>query len=56
LWAATAALLGAGEKLDVPRAALRLRADAEPLDAAARAAAGDEAVERSLAAHSGRLR
>jgi hypothetical protein len=56
LWAATAALLGSGEKLDAPRAALRLRADAAPLAAAARAAAGDEAVERSLAAHRGRLR
>ncbi|HEX7526016.1 MAG TPA: hypothetical protein VF327_06880, partial [Gaiellaceae bacterium] len=56
LWAATAALLGSGTKLDVPRAALRLRADAAPLDAAARAAAGDEAVERSLAAHRRRLR
>ena len=50
LWAATAALLGRGE-LDEPRAALRLRADPAPLDAAARAAAGDEAVERALAAH-----
>jgi hypothetical protein len=56
LWAATASLLGAGERLDTARAALRLRTDAAPLDAAARAAAGDEAVERSLAAHSGRLR
>jgi hypothetical protein len=56
LWAATAALLGCGAKLDAPRAALRLHADAEPLDAAARAVAGDEAVERSLAAHRGRLR
>ncbi len=56
LWAATAALLGAGKKLDAPRAALRLRADAAALDAAARAAAGSEAVERSLAAHRGRLR
>jgi hypothetical protein len=56
LWAATAALLGGGERLDVPRSALRLRNDAAPLDAAARAAAGPEAVERSLAAHSGRLR
>ena len=30
LWAATAALLASGEKLDAPRAALRLRADAAP--------------------------
>jgi hypothetical protein len=56
LWAATAALLGAGRKLDAPRAALRLRGDAGPLDEAARAAAGSEAVDRSVAAHSGRLR
>jgi hypothetical protein len=55
LWAATASLLGAGAELDRPRAALRLRGDAAPLDAVARAAAGDEAVERALAAHSGRL-
>jgi hypothetical protein len=56
LWAATASLLGAGDRLDTARAALRLRTDAAPLEAAARAAAGDDAVERSLAAHSGRLR
>jgi hypothetical protein len=56
LWAATARLLGSGEKLDVPRSALRLRNDPAPLEAAARAAAGADAVERSLAAHSGRLR
>jgi len=56
LWAATASLLGSGTKLDAPRASLRLRADAAPLDAAARAAAGNEAVERSLAAHRRRLR
>ena len=56
LWAATAALLGAGRELDPPRAALRLRGDAGPLDEAARAAAGSEAVDRSVAAHSGRLR
>ena len=56
LWAATASLLGSGAKLDAPRAALRLRADAAALDAAARGAAGDEAVGRSLAAHRGRLR
>jgi hypothetical protein len=55
LWAATASLLGASSKLDAPRAALRLRADAGPLDAAARAASGDAAVELSLAAHRGRL-
>jgi hypothetical protein len=56
LWAATATLLGTGEKLDAARSALRLRSDAAPLDAAARAAAGAEPVERCLAAHSGRLR
>lgn len=55
LWAATAALLGSG-RLDEPRSALRLRSDPAPLDAAARAAAGDDAVERALAAHAGRLR
>jgi hypothetical protein len=55
LWAATASLLGAGAELDRPRAALRLHGDAAPLDASARAAAGDEAVDRALAAHAGRL-
>jgi hypothetical protein len=55
LWAATAAILGAGQGLDAPRAALRLRADAGPLEAAARAAAGSEPVDRSLAAHHGRV-
>jgi len=55
LWAATASLLGAADGLDRPRAALRLRGDAGPLDAAARAAAGGEAVDRALAAHDGRV-
>jgi hypothetical protein len=55
LWAATAALLGAGE-LDEPRTALRLHGDAGPLEAAARAASGDAAVEQSLETHRGRLR
>src|SRR5437868_5558462 len=50
LWAATAALLGAGA-LDEPRAALRLRGDAGHLETAARAAGGDSAVDRALAAH-----
>jgi len=54
-WAATAALLGEGE-LDDARAALRLGGDPAPLAALARAAAGVEAVERSLAAHRLRLR
>ena len=55
LWAATAALLGAGA-LDEARAALRLHGDAAPLEATARAAAGDAAVDSALAAHAGRLR
>jgi hypothetical protein len=50
LWAATAALLGRGE-LDEAFAALRLHSDPAPLDVAARAAAGDAAVDESLAAH-----
>jgi hypothetical protein len=53
-WAATAALLGRGT-LDASRTALRMRRDSAPLDALARAAAGDEAVERALAAHRARL-
>jgi hypothetical protein len=56
LWAATAALLGAGTSLDGPRSALRLRGDPGPLDAAARARAGNGPVERALAAHALRLR
>ena len=48
------ALLGRGE-LDEARAALRDRADAEPLAHAARAAAGAEAVERALRAHRSRV-
>jgi hypothetical protein len=55
LWAATAALLGTAA-LDEPRAALRLRGDGAPLEAAARAAAGDTAVEQALSAHRVRLR
>jgi hypothetical protein len=51
LWAATAALLGAGRRLDEPRAALRLHGDASLLDAAARATAGEKRVEQALAAH-----
>jgi hypothetical protein len=51
LWAASAALLGAGPRLDEARAALRLRGDPAPLEAAAREAAGDEAVDEALAAH-----
>jgi hypothetical protein len=55
LWAATATLLGAG-RLDDARAALRLRGDAAPLERAARATAGDAAVDAALAAHAGRVR
>jgi hypothetical protein len=55
LWAASAALLGAGVELDDARAALRLHGDPGPLEAAARAAAGDDRVERALTAHAGRL-
>jgi hypothetical protein len=53
LWAATAALLGRGA-LDEARTPLRLRSDPSLLDAAARAAAGDEAVDAALAAHARR--
>jgi hypothetical protein len=55
LWAATAALLGRGS-LDEARGALRLRGDARLLEEAARARAGDAGVDRSLAAHAGRVR
>jgi hypothetical protein len=51
LWAATAALLGCGE-LDEASTALRLHGDPAPLDALARSAAGDDAVDAALAAHS----
>jgi hypothetical protein len=54
LWAATAALLGSG-RLDEARGALRVRGDASALDAAARSAAGDPAVDAALAAHALRL-
>jgi hypothetical protein len=53
LWAATAALLGRGE-LEEARTALRLHSDPQPLEAAARWAAGDEAVDVALAAHAER--
>ena len=55
LWAATAALLGRGA-LDEQRAALRLHGESSALEASARAAAGDEPVDRALAAHVARLR
>ena len=53
LWAATAALLGRGE-LDEARTELRLHGDPQPLDALARSAAGDDAVDSALAAHAAR--
>ncbi len=49
-WAATCASLG-GSGLDDARDALRLTGDQKPLEDAARAAAGDDRVERALAAH-----
>jgi hypothetical protein len=39
------------EALDDAIAALRERGDSAPLDRAARSAAGDDAVDRALAAH-----
>ena len=49
-WAASAALLGQG-RLEAARDALRLAGDAARLLALARETAGDEAVDRALAAH-----
>jgi len=49
-WAATAALIGQ-RRLDIPRADLRNRGDAGPLERLARETAGDEAVERALETH-----
>ena len=49
-WAATASALGA-EVLDSARSALREHADASLLEASARGAAGDAAVDAALAAH-----
>jgi hypothetical protein len=49
-WAATASTLGAG-RLEGARRALREHADAGPVEAAARAAAGDAAVDNALATH-----
>jgi hypothetical protein len=54
VWAASAALLGAGE-VDDARATLRDRGDAGPLTALAEAYAGP-ALEQALAAHDRRLR
>jgi hypothetical protein len=53
-WAATAALLGQDE-LAAAREALSRSGDPGPLDALARRAAGDEAVDRALEAHARRL-
>ena len=53
-WAATAALLGQG-LLDDARSVLGRRRDPRLLDRLAREAAGDETVERALAAHARRL-
>jgi len=53
LWAATATQLGEGI-LDDPRAALRDRGDAGPLEALARGEAGDGGVNAALAAHARR--
>jgi hypothetical protein len=55
VWAATAALLGRGA-LDGARTSLRLDNDPGPLERLAREAAGDDAVERCLQTHRGRLR
>jgi hypothetical protein len=54
LWAATAARLGEGG-LDEARAALRMRGDPAALEALARRTAGDEIVDRALAAHAARV-
>ena len=53
-WAATAAGLGQGG-LDGARDELRARGDGRALDASSRAAAGDEVVDRALAAHARHL-
>jgi hypothetical protein len=53
-WAATVALLG-GDGLGSARAVLRDRSDPGQLDRVARDTVGDEALERALAAHRGRM-
>jgi hypothetical protein len=53
-WAATASALGVGG-LELARSALRERGDASLLDASARMAAGDAAVDAALAAHARHL-
>ncbi|HKF14117.1 MAG TPA: hypothetical protein VKB13_02710 [Gaiellaceae bacterium] len=54
-WAATAALLGR-KALGDARAALSRRGDPGPLEALARRAAGDDAVDEALRAHARALR
>ena len=54
-WAASAALLGAGE-LEAARTALRDGGDAAPLTALAEAHTDCDALEQALAAHARRLR
>jgi hypothetical protein len=49
-WAASAALLGKG-RLDAARHALRIGGDPDPLLALAHDVAGEDAVDRALAAH-----
>ena len=53
-WAASAALLGQA-RLEEARAALRDEGDPAPLERLAREACGDDALERALAAHAGRV-
>jgi hypothetical protein len=55
VWAATASHLGRG-RLDGARSSLRLDNDPGPLERLARGHAGDDAVDRALAAHRNRLR
>jgi hypothetical protein len=53
-WAATAAALGTG-RLETPRRALRDGGDSDLLEGLARTLAGDEPVDRALAAHALRV-
>jgi hypothetical protein len=55
VWAATAAFLGE-RRLNEGRSSLRLDSDPGPLERLARAHAGDDWVDRALAAHRERLR
>ena len=55
LWAATAAVLGAGE-LEPARSALRLHGDGGPLEALARSRTAPDELEQALAAHEALLR